>query len=100
MQLVIPIRLEFKYNSYKHAGCMENKFKNNEIQLLGNIKAVVSNSINEGLAVLKADISKRMNHLLEYGVTMRDFTLVFSSDYIENNRVWASTSVVSWENFD
>lgn len=100
MQLVIPIRLEFKYNSYKHAGCMENKFKNNEIQLLGNIRAVVANSIDEGLAVLKADISKWMKHLLEYGVTMRDFTLVFSSDYIKENRVWASTSVVSWENFD
>jgi hypothetical protein len=100
MQLIIPVRLEFKYNQYRHAGCMKDKFRNNEISLIGNVKAVISDSFEDGMKVLKADICKCMNHLLEYGVTMKDFQLVYSSDYITNGRVWASTSVVSWENFD
>lgn len=98
MQLIIPVRLEFKYNPYKHAGCMRNR--DSEISLIGNIHAIVSDSFEEGMKMLKNDIIRWMAPLLEYGVTMKDFTLVYSSDNIENNRVWASTSVVSWESFD
>lgn len=100
MQLIIPVRLEFKCNQYKHAGCMQNKFRNNEISLIGNIRAVVCDSFGEGMQMLKSDITSWMAPLLEYGVTMKDFTLVYSSDDIKNGRVWASTSVVSWESFD
>lgn len=100
MQLIIPVRLEFKYNPYKHMGCMQNKFHNNEISLDGNVHAVVCDSFGEGMKMLKSDIIRWMAPLLKRGVTMKDFTLVYSSDNIENNRVWASTSVVSWESFD
>lgn len=100
MQLIIPVRLEFKYNEYKHMGCMKTEFCNNEISLIGNIHAVVCDSFEEGMQMLKGDIIRWMAPLLEYGATMSDFTLVYSSDNIENNRVWASTSVVSWESFN
>jgi hypothetical protein len=100
MQLIIPVRLEFKYNQYKHAGCMKDKFRGNEIKLIGNIHAVVCDSFNEGMQILKGDIIRWMAPFMEYGVTMKDFTLVYSSDNIENGRAWASTSVVSWENFN
>lgn len=100
MQLIIPIRLEFKYNEYKHKGCMQNKFRDNEVKLLGNIKAVIADSLGDGLRVLKADITQWMGRLCEYGVEMNDFKLVYSSDYIVDGRVWASTSMVSWESFN
>lgn len=100
MQLIIPVRLNFKYNAYKHAGCMQGRFTNNEVSLIGNIHAVVSDSFDDGMQMLKGDIIRWMAPLLEHGVTMKDFVLVYSSDNIENGRVWATTSVISWEHFD
>lgn len=87
-----------------YANTKENKertkFRDNEISLIGNIHAVVCDSFDEGMSMLKSDIIRWMAPLLEYGAIMSDFTLVYSSDDIENNRVWASTSVVYWESFD
>jgi hypothetical protein len=98
--LLIPIRLEFRYNSYKHSEVMENLIIHNQIQLRGNIKAFASDLPQEEiLEQLRPELLLWISRYSGYGVTLDDFTLTYSLDQIENGRVWASGSVVRMHRF-
>lgn len=89
-----PIRLEFNFNPYKHKGYLQTQWTDNRINLKGNTQCLICDDYDEGLKLLKSEIMS-YGCFINHDVDEEDFSLVYESEVIKDNRVWASGHVTS-----